>query len=220
MKTFAGMLVAILVAANTGCDGSGGSAPSPKPPTAAKPRPTPSSQTPSISDVPTPTWHVSTSTDDSRVAQVGGIDFPKPPTWTWQPVSMRFRTLQYQVPGKVAGEGAAQLVFSLFLGDDGGPTDMNIQRWVGQFRSEDGEPSTPVLGTIQGDGFTVKTVETAGSYQAMGAPAPRTGQRQLGAIVEAPGRRVFVRVVGPESTVAAAREDFARMLSEAKIVSN
>lgn len=133
---------------------------------------------------------------------------------------MRFRTLQYQVPGKVSGSGAAELVFSLFMEEDGGPTDMNIQRWAGQFRSEDGEASTPVLGTIEGDGFTVKTVETVGSYQAMGAPAPRTGQRQLGAIVEAPGRRVFVRLVGPDSTVAAARDDFTRMLSNATIVKN
>ena len=38
-------------------------------------------------------------------------------------------------PGRRAtAAGAAELVFSLFNGTDGGPTDMNIDRWVGQFR--------------------------------------------------------------------------------------
>ena len=55
-------------------------------------------------------------------------------------------------------------------------------------------------------------METRGSYQAMGQPAPRPGQMQFGAIIEAPGRRVFVRLVGPEETVEASRDDFERLL--------
>ena len=216
MKSVCIVSLLTILAVGSGC-GRSESAPAPKPPAAAIPAPTPRPEKPDTPDVPEPTWHVSTATDDSRIASVGGMDFPKQATWTWQPTSMRFRTLQYQVPGKVAGEGAAELVFSLFVGSDGGPTDMNIQRWAGQFRTKEGVASTPELGTIEGDGFTVKTVETVGSYQAMGAPAPRTGQRQLGAIVEAPGRRVFIRLVGPETTVAAARENFASMISNATL---
>jgi ribulose 1,5-bisphosphate carboxylase large subunit-like protein len=46
----------------------------------------------------------------------------------------------------------------------------------------------------------------------MGAPAPRPGYAQLGAIVEAPGRNVFIRLVGPEATVDANRAAFEAML--------
>ena len=199
-----------------GC-GNSGEVPAPKPPAKATPAPKPAATSAKDSQEPAPSWPVSTATDDPRIASVGGMAFPKPATWTWQPVSMRFRTLQYQVPGKVSGDGAAELVFSLFLGGDGGPTDMNIDRWAGQFRTSDGEASTPIMGEVVGEGFTAQTVETVGSYQAMGAPAPRAGQRQLGAIVEAPGRRVFIRLVGPDSTVEAVREEFAQMLANAKI---
>lgn len=200
-----------------GCgDGSAGA---PKPPT-ANPRaagpvapvgpvaPAASASTPAEKPG---NWTVSTAESDPKQAEVGGLVFPKPPTWVWATPRMRFRTLQYEVPGR-GDSGAAELVFSLFNGTDGGPTDMNIDRWIGQFRGPDGGAAEAMTSTADVGGLTVHRMETRGDYQAMGQPAPRTGQMQFGAIVEAPGRRVFVRVVGPEATVEAARDDFERLL--------
>lgn len=201
-----------------GCgDGSSGA---PKPPTAI---PSSGATAPAAPAAPTdaasvaaPTdqsaWTVSDADSDPKIAEVGGLVFPKPPTWNWTSPRMRFRTLQYDVPGTADGSGAAELVFSLFMGGDGGPTDMNIDRWVGQFRDPEGGAAEARTSTADVGGLTVHRMETRGSYQAMGQPAPRPGQMQFGAIIEAPGRRVFVRLVGPEETVEASRDDFERLL--------
>lgn len=158
-------------------------------------------------------WTVSTATSDPGIAEVGGLVFPKPPTWVWSRPRMRFRTLQYDVPGLPDSGGSAEIVFSLFNGTDGGPTDMNIDRWVNQFRTPEGEPAEAEITKTEVGGMTITRIQTAGSYQSMGAPAPRSGQGQIGAIIEAPGRRVFVRLVGPEGTVNGTAEAFDAMLA-------
>ena len=61
-------------------------------------------------------------------------------------------------------------------------------------------------------GLTIHRMQVTGAYQAMGQPAPEPGQKQLGAIIQAPGRRVFVRLVGPIETVDRASADFDAML--------
>ena len=163
--------------------------------------------------VPSPGWTVSTATSDPGIAEVGGLVFPKPPTWVWSRPRMRFRTLQYDVPGVADGGGAAEIVFSLFNGTDGGPTDMNIDRWVNQFRTPEGDPADAEITKTEVGGMKITRIQTAGSYQSMGAAAPRSGQGQIGAIIEAPGRRVFVRLVGPEGTVNGTAEAFDAMLA-------
>lgn len=130
---------------------------------------------------------------------------------------MRFRTLEYQVPGQGDGSGAAELVFSLFLGGDGGPTSMNIERWKGQFRTADGEVAEAVEESGEADGMKISMVSAAGHYKSMGAPAPRAGMGHASAIIEAPGRRIFVRLVGPEATVNAAEATFREMVSNASL---
>jgi hypothetical protein len=202
-----------------GC-GDGGSAGAPKPPAAGTPKPpaatssaAPAGDATEAAGVDSSAWTVSTAESNAKVAEVGGLVFPKPPTWIWTSPRVRFRTLQYDVPGVEGGAGAAELVFSLFMGGDGGPTDMNIDRWVGQFRDAVGGPADATTSTEERGGLVIHRVETAGQYQAMGQPAPRPGQMQLGAIVEAPGRRVFVRLVGPDATVEAAREDFDALVA-------
>jgi hypothetical protein len=130
---------------------------------------------------------------------------------------MQFRTLEYQVPGQGNGSGAAELVFSLFLGSDGGPTNMNIDRWKNQFRTETGEAAEATEESGEADGMTITLISAAGSYKSMGAPAPRAGMGHISAIIEAPGRRVFLRLVGPEATVEAAKEAFREMVANATI---
>ena len=47
---------------------------------------------------------------------------------------------------------------------------------------------------------------------AMGAPAPKANTLQLAAIVQAEGRNVFFRLVGPKETVEANRAAFDAMV--------
>jgi hypothetical protein len=62
----------------------------------------------------------------------------------------------------------------------------------------------------------VHLIESVGAYMGMGAAAPRPGYMQLGAIVEAPGRNVFMKIVGPQATVESNRAAFEAMLAGMK----
>ena len=124
---------------------------------------------------------------------------------------MQFRTLQYAVAGEEDSTKAAELIISVFPAGDGGPIDANITRWRGQFRMGDSAPEAIVrdfeVGPLQ-----VKLVELEGDYMAMGAPAARRGFAQLGAIVQAQGRNVFFRLLGPKETVEANRGEFMNLI--------
>ena len=115
------------------------------------------------------------------------------------------------VAGEVDSTKAAELVISVFVAGDGGPLDANIARWKGQFRAGDAAPEPKVTDSEVGP-LKVKFVELEGDYMAMGAPAPRKDFLQLGAIVEAPGRNVFFRLIGPKETVESNRADFMKMI--------
>lgn len=141
----------------------------------------------------------------------------KPTSWVWTAPTMQFRALQYAVPAIGSDAPAAELVFSVFGSGDGGPVDANLDRWAGQFRSEDGTgaaPSKRTQATV--NGMTIARVESKGAYMGMGQAAPRPGQMQLGAILQAPGRNIFIKLVGPEATVESNRAAFDAMLESAK----
>lgn len=136
---------------------------------------------------------------------IAGISAPKPAHWTWQPPSMEFRNLQYAVPAADGKGEPAELIVSVFVGNDGGPFDANVKRWADQFRTDDGKSATPIRGERLGDGVKIHLIELKGKYQGMSAPVAKPNTLQLGAIAETPRGRVFIRLIGPEATVEANR---------------
>ncbi|MEN9640936.1 MAG: hypothetical protein RIR77_125 [Planctomycetota bacterium] len=149
---------------------------------------------------------------DQTKIEVGGLTMPKPVTWVWTAPSMQFRALQYAVPALGVNAPAAELVFSVFLAGDGGPVDANLDRWANQFRAGNAAAeSKRSQSTV--NGMQVSRVESMGDYMGMGAAAPRPGYMQLGAIVQAPGRTVFMKVVGPQATVESNRAAFEAMIA-------
>ncbi|MFO0875067.1 MAG: hypothetical protein U0575_13995 [Phycisphaerales bacterium] len=150
--------------------------------------------------------------DDATTMTIAGIRAPKPAEWTWQPPTMEFRNLQYAVPAPDGKGEPAELIVSVFLGNDGGPLDANVNRWASQFRTDDGKAATPVRSEIEVNGLKVHLIELKGKYQGMSAPMAKPGTTQLGAIVETPRARVFVRLVGPEATVEANRAAWDRFV--------
>jgi len=194
-------------------------APAPKPPapveSTAASAPAPSA--PAVPAIPVTAgvdpskWKTSTSADDPTVIEVAGLRAPKPASWVWTKPSMQFRTLQYVVAGEVDSTKAADLIISVFVAGDGGPIDANIARWKGQFRAGDSAPE-PKLSEKEVGPLKVKFVELEGDYLAMGAPAAKKGFSQIGAIVQASGRNVFFRLIGPKDTVEASRADFMKMI--------
>lgn len=161
---------------------------------------------------------LSTAESNQSMIEVGGLEFPKPPTWTWQQPSMAFRTLQYAVPAMAgSSSGAAELIISLFKAGDGGPIQANIDRWAGQFTDSEGKPLKAVVESSESNGLRLHQVELAGAYRGVGAAASRNSTRQLGLIVETPSHRVFVRMLGPDETVSAHRGEFAALVAGTRI---
>ncbi|MBM4100474.1 MAG: hypothetical protein FJ260_11120 [Planctomycetes bacterium] len=157
-------------------------------------------------------YAVSGPDGDQTVIEVGGLTLPKPMTWVWTQPTMQFRALQYAVPAIGVNSPAAELVFSVFPGGDGGPIGANLDRWAGQFREGEGMAAGK-RGEREVAGLKVSTIESTGAYMGMGAAAPRPGYMQLGAIVQAPGRNVFIKLVGPQATVESNRAAFEAMVA-------
>lgn len=203
MSTRIAALLPLAVAFVAGC----GDRPQPKPPepaTAVAPPRAPSSPVAVPPEAAAELFRrVSGPDDDTTTMEVGGIVAPKPAQWTWQQPTMQFRTLQYAVPAPGESSGSAELIVSVFLEGDGGPTETNIDRWVGQFRTAAGGPVESNREERTIDGMRVILLDLAGTYQGMGGTGPRPDFRQLSAIIEAPGRRVFIRLLGPTATVEA-----------------
>ena len=213
---------AATVAGSTSSGGGAATAPASAPPAAASATPAPATANAPGAGAPAgsarPSWPVSTATDDAALARVGGLSFPKPAAWVWTQPSMQFRALQYAVPAPAgAGAGAAELVFSVFAAGDGGPIEPNVQRWIGQFRGEDGAAAPAQRSERTIAGMPVILLELAGAYQGMGAAAPRPGMKQLGAVIQAPDRTVYVRLVGPAATVDAAKDAFTAMMDGMRV---
>lgn len=202
-------------------------APAPKPPAAIRPS---ASQQPAAAPATAPApatastaaavvdsqvdpskWKVSTSVDDPQWLEVAGFRAPKPASWVWTKPSMQFRTLQYTVAGEGDSTKAAELIVSVFVAGDGGPLDANIERWRGQFRKNN-EPVEAKRSSKEVGPLKIEFVELEGDFMAMGAPAPKKDSLQLAAIVQAEGRNVFFRLVGPKETVEANREAFNKMI--------
>jgi hypothetical protein len=146
-----------------------------------------------------------------------GVTGPKPATWIEQPPQSAMETTRVTVPGS-EGSDAATIVVFYFGPDDGGTIDANVQRWAGQFKSADGKAVEPKVETLESDGMPITLVELEGQYMGMGAPSATPDQKMLSAIVEAPGGKIFIRLVGQDKTVNANRDAYVHLLKNLKRV--
>ena len=156
----------------------------------------------------------SSATSNPSLIELPAITLPKPAAWTWVKPSMQFRTLQYQVcnpgPGKVAP--CADLIVSVFKMGDGGSVEANIGRWKNQFQNADGSPAQPTRSQRVAAGASVTRVDLKGAWKGMGMGEAQNNSEQLAAAIELPQETIYIRMVGPESTVEAARKDFEAMV--------
>jgi hypothetical protein len=103
---------------------------------------------------------------------------------------------------------------------EGGETEANIQRWIGQFpeaKPDDAKRSQRTVG-----GLKQTIVELEGTYSSgmPGSSVPNTPKLQyrlIGAVVETSLGPYFFKLTGPKKTVDAARGAFFSMLDSAKL---
>ena len=151
--------------------------------------------------------------------QQSSLKFTVPAGWVEEERTSSMRIAQYRLP-KAAGDAEdASLVLYYFGQGQGGSTAANIERWVGQIQQADGSASKTRSKeeSLEAHGLKVTIVDVAGTYVAETAPGSGTfhnqpGYRLRAAVVETPKGSYFVKLVGPEKTVAQWNESFLSYL--------
>jgi hypothetical protein len=144
---------------------------------------------------------------------VAGVKWTVPARWTPQP-ERPMRVATYTVPAAEGDQEPAECVVSFFGSGQGGPVEMNIDRWKGQFEN----PAEVAKNSADVSGIPVTTVELTGTYLAPGGPMMQsTGKKEnarlLGAVITAPEGMVFFKMTGPSKTVESARKEFTAMVN-------
>src|SRR5262249_54728322 len=105
----------------------------------------------------------------------------------------------------------------------GGNVQANIDRWVGQMSQPDGRASKDVAktSTMTSHDLKITIVDVTGTYVAEVTPGSadhlnKPDFRQCAAVVETPGGPYFVKLTGPEKTVAKWQDSFTTFLKSLK----
>lgn len=147
--------------------------------------------------------------EEAKVA-AGNLNFALPAAgWTSVPTSspMRAATLQITVEG---AEKPLEAIFYYFGPGQGGDTQANITRWLGQFES----PPTSKTEELDANGTKVSLVTATGTYMDGAMMGPKTAKADytlLGAIIPGPDAPVFIKLTGPKDAVAKITEDFKKL---------
>jgi hypothetical protein len=166
---------------------------------------------------PTPA-HLSAPSGQSAA---GELVFTAPEGWIQEQPSSAMRHSQYRLPGPDTG-GDAEL--AIFTGI-GGSVEQNVQRWLNQF-TINGAPAGDTAKVSHRDisGFHVTFVDVSGTYNpgmmsgpmTSGSQGSRDGYRMLAAVIETTGRPWFLKLTGPEKTVAKWQADFERFVASVR----
>jgi len=152
-------------------------------------------------------------------SQQASLKFTVPAGWIEEERSSSMRVAQYRLPKAAGDTEDASLVLYYFGQGQGGSTSANIERWIGQIKQADGSSAkkTAKEERLEVNGLKVTTVDIAGTYVAETAPASGTfhnkpGYRLRAAVVETPKGSYYLKLVGPEKTVAQWNESFLSYL--------
>lgn len=142
-----------------------------------------------------------------------GVAWQVPPRWV-EELATGMRIATYVVPAPAAGGEPAKCAVYYFGPGQGGGTDANIERWIGEFEN----PARPVRRASEVRGLKISRVEVTGTYLAHADPAqgssgPSAGWTLLGAIVEGPDGPVFFKLTGPSGSAASAAKEFDGLLA-------
>ena len=127
------------------------------------------------------------------------------------------RAATYPVVPAQGDKDAAECVVYFFGVGQGGSIQANLDRWKGQFQTQDGKPAAAKVAKSAIHGLPVTTIDVSGEYSGMAgplatAPGRVSGYRLLGAIIESPGGNVFIKFTGPAKTMALNQPKFHQLL--------
>ena len=137
------------------------------------------------------------------------LKFTTPSGWVEEKASSTMRVAQYKLPKESGDSEDGSVVVYYFGTSGGGGVSANVERWISQMKQPDGSDSKDKAkqDSLTVNGLKVNTIDLAGTYTA--ETAPGSGQfynspnyRLRAAVVETPRGFYYLKVVGPEKTVA------------------
>jgi hypothetical protein len=149
--------------------------------------------------------------------QPAALRYKVPAGWIEEERASSMRVAQYKLPRTEGDTEDALLVLYYFGQGQGGTTAANIERWASQMHQADGTKAKRTEESFTANGLKVTAVDAGGTYVAETAPGSGTfhnkpGYRLRAAVVETPNGSYFVKLVGPEKTVAHWNEAFMSYL--------
>lgn len=158
-----------------------------------------------------------------RQKVLGPFTLEVPSGWVEQTPRSPMRRAQFALPREGGDSEDGELTVFYFGMGQGGSTDANISRWIGQVGQPDGSSSRDKAKIRQGQvsGFRMTEVDVSGTLKASNMPgAPqrpaRQGYRLLGAVLEGPQGPWFFKLVGPEKTISRWADSFRQFIASAK----
>ena len=137
-----------------------------------------------------------------------GLTFTTPEGWRQSSSASAMRVAEFTLP-RAPGDAEDAILIVYYFGGQGGSVDANIQRWVGQMQQVDGKPSSAAARkqSRSVNGLPVTLVDVSGTYVAEMAPgaAERHNKphfRLRAGVVETSKGPYFIKLTGPEKTVA------------------
>lgn len=148
------------------------------------------------------------------------IHLTVPEGWVQQQPQTRILDYEFSVPAVEGDERDARVTVM----GAGGSVDANIDRWIGQFVQPDGRATAQRAKreTLKIAGHEVHFVDITGDYKDQAGPlAPavmRDDYRMLGAIIVTDKiGQYFIKLYGPNRTVAANEKEFHKMLRSLQV---
>lgn len=144
----------------------------------------------------------------------GELKLSVPATWARKQPQSTIIEAEYSVPASDGDKNDGRLTFMRA----GGGIEANIDRWFGQFTQPDGASTKDraKVSKVKVAGDNVHLVDISGTFKDQRGPATpaveRAKYRMLAAIVETNGGNYFIKLYGPERTMADAEKPFRSMI--------
>jgi hypothetical protein len=152
--------------------------------------------------------------ESASAAQFKGLAWTAPEGWIEEKPMTGMRLSQYRLSRTEGDEEDAVCYVSHFSGS-GGSVEANLDRWYDQFVQPDGRPSSRAakVDKKERNGLQQTTVDVSGTFRQTTTPmGPESEEkpnfRMLAGVIETPIGPWFVKLVGPERTVARWEKSF------------
>jgi hypothetical protein len=151
------------------------------------------------------------------------LKFDAPQGWVSKTPASSMRVAEFTLP-KTTGDAEDATLGIFFFGGQGGNVQANLERWIGQMTQTDGRASKDVAKTTNftSRGLAISLVDLSGTYVAEVTPGSaerfnKPGFRLRAAVVETKEGPYFVKLTGPEKTVARWDDAFMTFLKSLRI---